>query len=96
MEQHKESQEQLPGMPLTETRITGSKLTDVLIETGKQICLEKLRADLMAAQKQHPSAVGLTLAIALVERDKSAATLETTRTSWPLPRRRTLTSRARC
>jgi hypothetical protein len=72
-------QAQLAGTAPSEARIAGAKLNDVLLHTGAQIALDKLCAELRAAQKQHPAAVGLTLAIALVERDKSEATLKTTR-----------------
>jgi hypothetical protein len=67
----------LPGTAPNETRVTGAKLTDLLLQTGVQIGLDKLCADLRFAQKQHPAAVGLTLAIALAERDKAEATLKT-------------------
>jgi hypothetical protein len=70
----------LPGTAPNEARITGAKLTDVLLQTGVQIALDKLCNDLRAAQKQHPSAVGLTLAIALAERDKAEAVLKSSRT----------------
>lgn len=72
-------QASLPGTAPTETRITGRKLVTALMETGAQAALDKLHRELLAAQKQHPGAVGLTLALALVERDKAVATLETSR-----------------
>lgn len=72
-------QPSLPGTHPMETTITGRKMLDVLFHTGEQLALDRLLKDLKQAQAQHPAAPGLTIAIALAERDMAEAKLVTTR-----------------
>ena len=73
------NQQTLPGYQPMETKIVGPKMIEVLFETGIQIGLKKTLEDLKEAKAQHPAAVGLTMAIALVERDIANAQIKTTR-----------------
>ena len=62
-------QQELPEISRHEALIRPSRLPDFLMAAGGQTALQKVAEELRAAHKQTPNAVGLTLAIAVIERD---------------------------
>lgn len=72
-------QRTIPDAAPLETKITGRKMLDLLFATGEQVALDKLLKDLKKAQEQHPAAPGLTIAIAMAQRDMAEAQIRTTR-----------------
>lgn len=73
------TQDDLPGVPPTRIIIPASKKVGMLLHTGEQMALTGLKKELEDARRQHPSAPGITMAIAFTERRLAEATLATTR-----------------
>ena len=67
-------QEPIPGLTPMQTTVAPAKLLHFALELGQQMALAEFSQELRALQKQHPAAVGLTLAIAIA--DKNGATLK--------------------
>lgn len=73
------NQPQLPGLPPTSFTIPARKKVEMLLQTGTQISLGDVKKELEDLRKQHPSAPGLTIALAVVDRRIAEATLITSR-----------------
>lgn len=72
-------QPNLPGVAPTSTTIEGPRMIDFLLDAGGQIALLSIAEELEELRKQHPAAAGLTVALAVVQRDAAELQMKTSR-----------------
>ena len=63
------AQHSLPGTRPMSTTIPPKRMPSLMLNIGGQGALKDVKERLEAMQKQHPSAVGITLALSVIERD---------------------------
>lgn len=69
----------LPGTQTMRATIPPNRRVTMMLNAGSQSALGELKASLEAMQKQHPAAVGITLTLALLERDRAVLRAEAAR-----------------
>lgn len=72
-------QEPIPGLTPMQTTVPPAKILYFALELGQQMALAAFSQELRALQKQHPAAVGLTLAIAIADKNGAEIKAVTTR-----------------
>lgn len=72
-------QQKLPEIDRSEAPIRPSRLHDFLAGVGANAAMNQLVEELEEMQKQHPHAVGLTLAIAIAKREAAQKQMDVTK-----------------
>lgn len=72
-------QPNLPGVAPTSTTIEGARMIDFLLDAGGQMALMTIAEELKELRKQHPAAAGITIALAVVQRDGAALQMKVSR-----------------
>ena len=72
-------QENLPGTTPMMTTVPHGKLLNFAIELGQQMAMAQFSEEMRKLQKQHPAAVGITLAIAIADKNGAEMCAVTTR-----------------
>lgn len=69
-------QQEIEGtQPLSAKVLPSSQAYAIAMDSAQHVALAKLKAELEAVQKQHPNAIGLMIAIAIVSRKAAEAQL---------------------
>lgn len=71
-----QAQKELPGTRPMSMVLPEARRNKFLTILGQRIALQSLSADLKKLQKQHPAVAGITLALALIDRDDAVLASE--------------------